>query len=64
MTQESTENTDPTINLALKVSEVNAILAGVQELPFKVADSLLKNIVAQAQSQFEQPVALEETIVE
>jgi hypothetical protein len=53
MTEENTpvENTDPAINLTLKVSEVNVILAGLQELPFKVADPLLKGIIAQANSQ-------------
>lgn len=48
---EQTENNDPTIALELLVTEVNVVLAGLQELPFKVADPLLKNIIAQAQAQ-------------
>lgn len=53
MTEENTqtENADPVINLMLRVSEVNVILAGLQELPFKVADPLLKGIITQANSQ-------------
>lgn len=56
MTEENTqtENADPVINLMLKVSEVNVILAGLQELPFKVADPLLKGIITQANSQLVQ----------
>jgi hypothetical protein len=56
MTEENTqtENADPAINLTLKVSEVNVILAGLQELPFKVADPLLKGIITQANSQLVQ----------
>lgn len=52
MTEETTqENADPVLSLSLKVSEVNVVLAGLQELPFKVADPLLKGIIAQAQTQ-------------
>jgi hypothetical protein len=44
-------NNDPVVNLELRVTEVNTILQGLQELPFKFADPLLKNIIAQAQAQ-------------
>ena len=59
MTEETAtaENADPIINIALKVSEVNVMLAGVQELAFKVADPLLKNIIFQAQTQLGQQPA-------
>lgn len=62
MTEENTqvENADPVINLALKVTEVNVVLAGLQELMFKVADPLLKNIIAQAQSQLGQSASPEQ----
>jgi hypothetical protein len=53
MTEETTQE-DPTLTLSLKVTEVNTILAGLQELPFKVADPLLKNIIIQAQTQLGQ----------
>lgn len=65
MTEENntpTENTDPVLNLALKVSEINVVLAGLQELPFKVADPLLKNVLAQAQTQLGQAVAVEQEV--
>lgn len=62
MTEENTpiENADPIINVTLKVSEANVILAGLQELPFKVADPLLKNIIAQAQAQLGQTAVTEQ----
>lgn len=39
------------INLSLTVNEINIFLAAVQELPHKVADPLIRNIMSQAQSQ-------------
>lgn len=52
MTEETNqENVDPVLSVSLKISEINVVLAGLQELPFKVADPLLKNIIAQAQMQ-------------
>jgi hypothetical protein len=57
MTEEMTQE-DPVLSIALKISEINVVLAGLQELPFKVADPLLKNIIAQAQMQIApQPTA-------
>lgn len=50
MTEENTQE-DPVLSLSLKISEINVVLAGLQELPFKVADPLLKNIITQAQAQ-------------
>lgn len=66
MTEETNpaEGSDPTLSVSLKVSEINMLLAGLQELPFKVADPLLKNIILQAQTQLGQvpsnPVVTEE----
>lgn len=51
MTEETNNNDDPTVTLELRVTEVNTILQGLQELPFKFADPLLKNVIAQAQAQ-------------
>jgi hypothetical protein len=60
VTEETTqENADPVVSISLKVSEVNVVLAGLQELPFKVADPLLKGIIAQAQMQLGQQSAPE-----
>lgn len=44
-------NQNPNIILTLNLQEVNAILATLQEMPFKVADPLLKKIVPQAEAQ-------------
>lgn len=44
----------PTVNIALNINELNVILASLQELPHKVADPLLRNIMGQAQSQLQQ----------
>ena len=54
MTTENNEQTvaaaaQPTITLNLTVQEVNVIIAALQEMPFKVADPVLKNLVPQAQ---------------
>lgn len=54
MTEETQVDTDPALNIVIRVSEVNTILAGLQELPFKIADPLLKNIINQAQTQLNQ----------
>lgn len=45
---------DPTLNISLTVTAVNTILAGLQELPFKVADPIMKDVIQQAQSQLAQ----------
>ena len=53
MTEETTQE-DPVLSISLKVTEINVILGAIQELPFKVADPLLKNIIIQAQTQLGQ----------
>lgn len=45
------ENKDPKVSLELTVNELNVILTALQELPHRAVDSLLKNILAQAQEQ-------------
>lgn len=44
----------PTVNIALNINELNVVLASLQELPHKVADPILRNIMGQAQSQLQQ----------
>lgn len=44
---------DPEVTLTLKLQEVNVIIAGLQELPHRVVDTLLRSIVSQAQSQLQ-----------
>lgn len=45
----------PTVNLTVDVNELNIIMGGLQELPHRVVDSLLKKIFQQAQNQLGQP---------
>ena len=63
MTEEMTQE-DPVLSIALKISEINVVLAGLQELPFKVADPLLKGIIAQAQMQIAPQPAEESEVAE
>lgn len=47
------ENTQPeTITLKLNINEFNIVCGGLQELPHRVVDGLLRNIMSQAQDQF------------
>lgn len=45
---------EPRINVALTINELNVVLASLQELPHKVADPLLRNLMGQAQAQLQQ----------
>lgn len=45
------EKNQPTITLQLDVNSVNTILAALGELPHRVADPILRNVVEQAQKQ-------------
>lgn len=44
-------NEQPKITLELDVPAVNTILAALSELPHRVADPILRNVVEQAQKQ-------------
>jgi hypothetical protein len=46
---------EPSVNLTLKVSEVNAILAALDEMPHKMSRRVIDNVIQQAQSQLQQP---------
>lgn len=55
MTEETPQvDTNPELTITLRVNDVNVVLAGLQELPFKVADPLIKGIIEQAQTQLAQ----------
>lgn len=45
---------EPSVNLTLKVSEVNAILAALDEMPHKMSRRLIDNLIQQAQTQLQQ----------
>jgi hypothetical protein len=42
---------NPTLTVDLTLQEVNVIIASLQELPFKVADPVLRALVPQAEQQ-------------
>lgn len=45
----------PTVTLTVDVNELNIIMGGLQELPHRVVDPLLKKLFQQAQAQLGQP---------
>lgn len=45
----------PTVTLTVDVNELNVIMGGLQELPHRVVDPILKKIFQQAQAQLGQP---------
>ena len=45
----------PTVTLTVNVNELNIIMGGLQELPHRVVDPLLKKLFQQAQAQLGQP---------
>ena len=45
---------DPILTLTLSVNEINAVLAGLQELPAKVCNPLSQKIQKEAQEQLQQ----------
>lgn len=53
--QESTQQEAPNVSLELNVNELNVVFAALQELPHRVADPILRKMLAQAQSQLGQP---------
>ena len=45
----------PSVTLTVDVNELNIIMGGLQELPHRVVDPLLKKLFQQAQAQLGQP---------
>ena len=45
----------PDVTLTVNVNELNVIMGGIQELPHRVVDPLLKKLFQQAQAQLGQP---------
>jgi len=48
---ENKEIENPNITLTITLQEVNVIAGALQELPYKVADPVLRRIVSQTQEQ-------------
>lgn len=42
---------EPTVSIELSVQEINVLFAALQELPHRVADPILRKIMAQAEKQ-------------
>jgi hypothetical protein len=55
--QEVAQQPEPEIKLTLKVSDVNMVLASLDEMPHKMSRRIIDNIIQQAQSQIQQPAA-------
>ena len=45
----------PTATFTLNVNDLNIVFAGLQELPHRVVDTLIKNLMSQAQAQLGPP---------
>jgi hypothetical protein len=45
----------PTAKFEVNVNELNIIFAGLQELPHRIVDGLIKNLMSQAQAQLGGP---------
>jgi hypothetical protein len=45
----------PTVTLTVDVNELNIIMGGLQELPHRIVDPVLKKLFQQAQAQLGQP---------
>jgi hypothetical protein len=45
---------EPNVKLEVTVSELNVVFAGLQELPHRVVDPILKKLFSQAQAQLGQ----------
>ena len=57
VTPKETQQPELEINLTLKVTEVNAVLAALDELPHKLSRRLIDNVIQQAQAQLGQQPA-------
>jgi hypothetical protein len=51
MLAENQQAQAPTVTLEVNVNELNIIMGGLQELPHRVVDPLLRKLMEQAQAQ-------------
>lgn len=51
--EENQQAQSPTVTLTVDVNELNVIMGGLQELPHRVVDPLLKKLFQQAQEQLQ-----------
>jgi hypothetical protein len=52
--QQQPQQPQQTINLSLGINDLNIVMAALQELPHRVADPVLRNLMGQAQAQLQQ----------
>jgi hypothetical protein len=52
-----TQQPEQEFKFTLKISEVNIVLAALDEMPHKVSRRVIDNLIQQAQSQTQQPAA-------
>ena len=45
----------PNVTLEVDINELNIIMSGLQELPHRVVDQVIRKILAQAQAQLQPP---------
>ena len=43
-------------SIVLNVNEINIVLAALQELPHRISDPIIRNVMTQAQAQIKPPV--------
>lgn len=53
--QQQGEFQPPKLNFTLTVDEVNIIFRALGELPHRISDPVIRNVMAQAQAQIEKP---------
>ena len=45
----------PNVTLEVDINELNIIMSGLQELPHRVVDQVIRKLLAQAQAQLQPP---------
>jgi hypothetical protein len=53
--QSGQQHQPPVLNFALSVDEVNIIFRALGELPHRISDPVIRNVMTQAQAQIEKP---------
>lgn len=53
--QQQQQQQPPMLNFTLSVDDTNLIFRALGELPHRVSDPLIRNVMAQAQAQIEKP---------
>lgn len=52
--ENQTQPQAPTVTLEVNVNELNVIMVGLQELPHRVVDALMRKLMQQAQMQLKE----------